>query len=417
MVAKISAGKSLFGAISYNQQKVDEGTASVLLSQNIIRPVDGSYNIPLCMRSFEPYLAANNKTLNPVIHISLNPHPDDKLSDEQLKDIAREYMEKLGYGKQPYLIYKHEDIDRMHLHIVSVRVDENGKKIDDSYEKRRSKNITRALEKKYNLMPAEKQKQSESLPVKPVDINAGNVKKQIANTVKALVKDYRFQSVNEFRALLSLYNITVEEVKGEVRGKPYNGLVYSALDKEGEKVGNPFKASLIGKTVGYNALYKRISTAKETTKERGVYNRSRDIIVSALKNNPDRMKFEKELLKNGMSVLFRVNNEGRIYGVTFIDHKEKAVFNGSRLGKEFSANIFHELFNGNNRKQEESNGFDINKGNADVSGYTSQQQEQGSTAESIAGIFSMEQHGDNYEEIAFVNRMKRKKKKRKGRNL
>ncbi|WP_157257621.1 relaxase/mobilization nuclease domain-containing protein, partial [Dysgonomonas macrotermitis] len=148
MVAKISAGKSLFGALAYNQAKVDKGTADVLFSQNIIRTVDGSYNMALCMRSFEPYLAANNKTLNPVIHISLNPHPDDKLTDEQLSSIAQEYMDKLGYGKQPYLVYKHEDIDRKHIHIVSVRVDETGKKISDSFEKKRSDTIRKELEKK-----------------------------------------------------------------------------------------------------------------------------------------------------------------------------------------------------------------------------------------------------------------------------
>lgn len=177
MVAKISSGKSLFGALSYNQQKVDKKIANVIFSQNIIRTVDGSFNIPLCIRSFEPYLAANHKTENPAFHVSLNPHPGDVLSDAQLCDIAQEYMQKLGYGSQPYLVYKHEDTGRAHLHIVSVRVGESGAKIRDSYEKRRSKQITRWLEKKYNLIPAEKKDYGQELPLKPVDIKAGNVKK------------------------------------------------------------------------------------------------------------------------------------------------------------------------------------------------------------------------------------------------
>ena len=63
MVVKISAGKSLFGALTYNQTKVDEGTADVLFSQNIIRTVDGFYNMALCMRSFDAYLAANTQIL------------------------------------------------------------------------------------------------------------------------------------------------------------------------------------------------------------------------------------------------------------------------------------------------------------------------------------------------------------------
>lgn len=410
MVAKISAGKSLFGALSYNQEKVDKATADVLFSQNIIRTVDGSYNMALCMRSFEPYLVANNKTANPVIHISLNPHPDDVLTDEQLSNIAQEYMEKLGYGKQPYLVYKHEDIDRKHIHIVSIRVDENGKKINDSFEKKRSDEIRKEIEKKYNLFPAEKQKQQENIPLKRVNYKAGDVKKQVSNVAKAVMKSYRFQSFNEYRAVLSLYGVTVEEVKGEVRGKAYNGLVYSALDKKDKKVGNPFKASLIGRNVGYDALQKRIAFSKQSMKDKAIYNRSLTIISPLLTNRHNRKTFEKELARNGISVLFRENDEGRIYGATFIDHQEKVVFNGSRMGKEFSANVFHELFSKDKTDNHEQD-FDKSFGNSN--GFN----EQDSAAGAVASLFSMEQHGDNYEEIAFTNRMKRKTKKKRGPKL
>ncbi|SHG49943.1 relaxase/mobilization nuclease domain-containing protein, partial [Dysgonomonas macrotermitis] len=300
------------------------------------------------------------------------------------------------------------DIDRKHIHIVSVRVDETGKKISDSFEKKRSDTIRKELEKKYSLLPAEKQRQPENLPLKRVDYKAGDVKKQVSNVVKAVMKSYRFQSLNEYRAVLSIYGVTVEEVKGEVRGKAYNGLVYSALDRKGEKVGNPFKASLIGKAVGYDALQKRIAFSKQSMKEKAVYNRSRNIISTLLANKPDRKVFEKELAKNGISVLFRENDDKRIYGVTFIDLQEKMVFNGSRLGKEFSANVFHELFNGNSRQEDKDFGMDRS---FDTNSYSPGQE---SASEAIAGIFSMEQHGDNYEEIAFTNRMKRKKKRRKG---
>lgn len=409
MVAKISLGNSLFGALSYNQEKVAEGLAKVIYSNRIIQTDDGSCNIPLCLRSFESYLRANKKTENPIVHISLNPHPDDKLSDEQFSEIAQLYLEKLGYGDQPYLIYKHEDLDRHHLHIVTTCVKENGERMDDSFEHRRSKDITRELEKIYNLLPAEKKHYSENLPLKKVNYKEGDVKKQVANTVKALMNDYRFQSVNEYRALLSIYGVTVEEVKGEVRGKAYNGLVYSALDGKDEKVGNPFKASLIGRTVGYDALQKRIAFSKKSMKDNPVYNKTKAVVCSALVNNPNRKSFEKELAKNGISVLFRENDDKRIYGVTFIDHNEKAVFNGSKMGKEFSANVFNERLNG---QSDDKHRFDDKS--LDNSYSTNYDQKQDSAIEAVAGIFSMEQHGDNYEEIAFTNRMKRKKKKRKG---
>ena len=156
MVAKISVGSSLFGALSYNQNKVDEEQGKVLLSNRMFESEDGNFSIRRCMECFDMHLPADLKTEKPIIHISLNPHPDDVLSDSQLADIAKEYMDKLGYGNQPYMVYKHEDIARHHIHIVSIRVDDTGKKINDKFEHIRSKQITRELEQKYGLHPAEK---------------------------------------------------------------------------------------------------------------------------------------------------------------------------------------------------------------------------------------------------------------------
>ena len=409
MVAKMNIGSSLFGALSYNQEKVDKQEGKILFSNRVIQNTDGTHNMYFNMKSFEPYMEANKRTEKPVLHISLNPHPDDKLTDEQLSDIAQEYMDKIGYGNQPYLVYKHEDLDRHHLHIVSIRVDETGKKLNDSFEKRRSEEVRKYLEEKYKLLPAEKQQQSNTLPMKPINIKEGNIKKQISNITKPLIKDYLFQSVNEFRALLNIYNVTVEEVKGEVRGKAYNGLVYFALNKKGEKTGNPFKASLIGRDVGYNALLKRIDSSKAVLKDKKAYNRTKSTVSALLKETPSRKQFEKELAKNGIFVLFRTNDDKCIYGVTFIDHKEKAVFNGSRMGKEFSANVFHNLFSGNKN----DNLLEKDDWKKDFGANYSREQDN----KNSIGLFAMEQHGDNYEEIAFVNRMKRKKRKPKGPKL
>lgn len=410
MIAKINVGSSLFGALSYNEEKINEGLGKILFSNRIIQQTDGSYNMYLNTKSFEPYLDANKRTEKPILHISINPHPDDKLTDEQLSDIVQEYMEKMGYGNQPYLVYKHEDLDRHHIHIVSINVDETGKKISNSNDYKRSKNITRELEKKYGLLPAEKKHYSENLPLQRVNPKAGDIKKQVANVAKCLMKDYRFQNINEYRALLSLYGVTVEEVKGEVRGKAYNGLVYSALDKKGEKTGNPFKASLIGRIVGYNALQKKMDFSKKSMKDKAVYDRTKEVVSLCMNRNYSCKQFQKELAKNGISVVFRENEDKRIYGVTFIDHQEKAVFNGSRMGKEFSANTFQKLFNEDSRP-DNNHGFEKSFG----SDYHSSEQQ--SAPEAVAGLFSMEQHGDNYEEIAFTNRMKRKRKKRRGPNL
>ena len=334
----------MFGALAYNQNKVDSEEAKVLFSNRMLLSEDGHFSIGECMRSFEMQMPVQLSTKKPILHISINPHPEDKLSDSQLSDIAREYMQKLGYGDQPYLVYKHEDINRHHIHIVGLRVDENGKPLNDRFEHRRSKQITRELEQKYNLYPAERKARTERPELKKVDYTAGDVKHQIGNAVKAACYGYRFQSFGEYKALLSTYNICAEEVKGEVNGKPYQGIVYSATNDKGEKAGNPVKASRIGKSVGYEAVQRRMEKSGEAIKSGKLKEHTRKIVADAVRNTRIRKELEQQLRKQGIDVVFRQNDSGRIYGVTFIDHESRVVLNGSRLGKEYSANMFNERF-------------------------------------------------------------------------
>lgn len=342
MVAKISTGQSLHGAIAYNQNKVDEGHARVLATNLVLQPADGQFNISDCMNDFRRWMPSHFRTENPVIHISLNPHPDDVLTDEQLTAIGEEYMQKLGYGNQPYIIFKHEDIERKHIHIVSLRVDSNGKKINDSNEYRRSKAITEELEQKYGLHPAQGQKKGEDWQLTPVDISKGNLKKQIANVVKPLLKMYRFQSIGEFRALLSLYDIGMEEVKGEANGHSYHGILYSALDKDGEKSGTPIKSSVLGKSTGIAAIEKQMQQSGTVIKDKKLKERTRRIVSAAMRRPRTESDFRRELSAQGIDLVLRRNEDNRIYGVTFIDHHNRVVLNGSRLGKDFSANVFNE---------------------------------------------------------------------------
>lgn len=422
MVAKIGHGASLFGAISYNQLKVEEENGEVLFAQNIIESPDGNYRMHDILRSFEPYLAANKRTEKPVIHISLNPNPKDPVSDETFRGMAQRYMDGLGYGNQPYIVFKHTDIQRKHIHIVSVRVNEDGSCIPDTFEKRRSMEICRALEKDFKLTPADKTERQKILPLQKVDYEKGNVKRQVSNVVRELGKTYRYQSMGEYRALLSIFNLKVEEVKGERKGAPYNGLVYAVLNEKGEKVGNPFKSSLFGKTDGFEALQKKMSTNKEQWKtDKLTKNKLRIIVQSAISISKNRKDFEKQLSEKGLSIVIRENEQGRIYGITFIDHHNKIVLNGSRLGKEFSANIFHEWFaNGNKPEQTTIHvpvlGKEQSPKNDKSFENTTASIDKGFLGAALS-LFTLEMNGSDYEEEKFRRKMMRKKKTRKKRKL
>lgn len=344
MVAKISIGNSLYGALAYNGEKINKDEGKLLATNKIFDEGTGKMDIGRAADDFRSRMPARVRTRNTVIHISLNPHPDDRLTDVELENLAREYMEKLGYGEQPFMIYKHEDIDRHHLHIVSLNVDEKGKRLNKDYLFRRSKRITGELEKKYGLHPADRRQQRHDNPMGKVDVSQGDVKRQVANTVKALAASYRFQTFGEYRALLSLYNVTVEEARGEVNGREYAGLVYSATDDDGNKVGNPFKASRIGKSAGYKAIEERFTVSGKQIKEKNFTEPTRRKVLAALDRTNRRAEFIALLKEKGVDVVLRETDTGRIYGATFIDHRTGCVLNGSRMGKELSANALHEHF-------------------------------------------------------------------------
>ena len=355
MVANIRSGSSPGGALYYNKEKVDKDEAEVLLWQKMLEPFDkhGRLDVDACMESFWPYLEANRRTTNTVFHASLNPSPEDKLTDDQLRDIAQEYMERMGYGNQPYIVFKHKDISREHLHLVSLRVDELGRKISDSHEYDRSMSVLRELERKYDLHPSIKgEEQTDTPDLRKVNYKAGNVKQQVSSVVRSCLRNYKCSSYGEFRTLLECFNISVEERTGTIDGRNYAGIVYGALTDDGYGTGTPIKSSKIGKDVGYKALQRYYENSKIKLKEDGNLARLRQTVRDTMSPHNTRDEFRQLLKADGIDTIFRINPVGRIYGVTFIDHNAGIVANGSVLGNEFSANVFNELYSAPNEKRQ-----------------------------------------------------------------
>ena len=315
------------------------------------------------------------------------------------------------------MVYKHEDIDRHHMHIVTIRVDENGRCLDSRYNYHRSKAITRDLEEKYNLHKADRKQRQADNPLRKVDASQGNVKKQVANTVKSLCATYRFQSLGEYRALLSLYNISLEEVRGEVGGREYHGFVYSATDGQGNKVGNPFKASKIDKSVGVEAIEKWFAySAKKFKEDKKLSEMTRHSVEAVLKQTYHKDKFVELLKAKGIDVVFRHTADGRIYGATFIDHRTQSVFNGSRLGTNLSANALQEHFT-LPYENEQPIPLTIPKEDGAIS--EQERHDSGLFDEYGSGLGLMSGGGPSNEaqEAAFDRELRRKKKKRKGRSF
>ena len=421
MVAKISSNTSLFGTLLYNKNKIDKAEASLLSSKNVYEKADGLFSMQTTLKSFEPYLAANKRTERPIFHVSINPSPKDNLSDESYREIADRYMEDMGYGNQPYVVFKHTDISRTHLHIVSVRVDKTGKKLDSNFENMRSMKICRKIEKEYALHPATKQEeQGYAIPMKPLNYKEGDVKRQVGNIAKAMLRNFSFQSMGEYRTLLEKMNVTVEEIKGTKNGKPYHGLVYSVLTDDSktmkkEKIGTPFKSSLFGKSINLKTIEQHFQKSKHQIEKTRTRESLRPTIAKAIQQSQSLDEFTLLLNEQNIEPVFRKTEEGRIYGVTFIDYNNRCVLNGSRIGKEFSANVFEEKFK--NQIQAEIT-FEQNPKQ------TQKPHSSFNTADELKflGISLFEQHGDDYEEESFVKEKEqeeklRQYKKRKGRGI
>ncbi|MFE3868449.1 conjugal transfer protein MobB [Flavobacterium sp. LS2P90] len=428
MIAKIGRGSNLYGALVYNQLKVENDNGQVLYTNKIIETPDGSYATSQLLRSFEPYLLANRKTEKPILHISLNPDPNDKVSDEQFEKLAQEYMQKMGYTEQPFVVFKHTDIDRTHIHIVSVCVDEEGRKISDKFEKRRSMDVCRELEKQFCLISAIEKKQNPQNQIfKPVDYKAGDIKSQMASVIRHLPKNYKFEGFGAYNALLSLFNITTEEVKGEFDGIPKQGLVYFALNEKGEKASNPFKASLFGKQAGYVHLQQHYGKSKELLKNEPSKALLKTTIEMCLQMESDEKEFKKRLLERGINTVVRRNTQGRVYGITFVDHSSKSVWNGSQLGKNLSANVFNDWWNNGNKIEQLVQGNGASKSNATINEDIKQSHklfdflvkenmsyshEENNLIEVFGGLLSNGK-AEDYDEELFVNQTKKKARRKK----
>ena len=339
MVAKISIGNSLYGALTYNGEKINKEKGRLLDTNKIYNDGSGSVDIRRAYEDFMRWIPTSSRTERPMMHISLNPHPDDKLSDTDFTRLAHDYMQMMGLGDMPYMIYKHEDIDRHHVHIVALRVGTDGRCISDRNNFYKNKKVCRELEQRYGLKPAEREKITPDMPIKKVDPN-GDIKRQVANTVKMVGMRYKFQSMGEYNAIFGLYNVRCDTADGRVNGREYHGLVYFATDDNGNTIATPLKASRLGKFASRTAIDGRFERAKEKVDIAPTKRK----VADALSQSLGKDDFIAKLKERNIDVVFRYTDEGRIYGVTFVDHDTMTALNGSRLGKEFSANALNAHF-------------------------------------------------------------------------
>jgi Relaxase/Mobilisation nuclease domain len=341
MVAKITTPKSIEAALNYNEKKVQKGNAVCLHATNYLNEAT-SMNFYQKLNGFERLNSLNERATTKTLHVSLNFDPSEKLGENKLLQIASHYMEKIGFGNQPYLVYKHEDAGHPHIHIVSTTIKDDGSRINThNIGRNQSEKARKEIEQLYGLVKAERQQQLMKPGIKPVNVEKAiygkdETKRSISNVVGAVFSQYKFASLPEFNAALKQFNVIADRGKEEGRIYKNRGLVYRILDTNGNKVGVPIKASSIACKATLNNLEKKF-TPNETAKE-SLKPFVKIKLDDCISQSPSTMKELTEHLKQkNIYTLLRQNEEGRLYGITFVDNQNKVVFNGSDLGKGYSA--------------------------------------------------------------------------------
>jgi hypothetical protein len=339
MVAKINTPHRLLTAINYNENKVKNGKAECIYAGNYLRDVS-EMNLYQKLDRLENLNKLNDRANTKTVHISLNFDPKENLSNQKLIDIATDYMNKIGFGEQPYLVYQHNDAGHPHIHIVSSTIKHDGSRINThNLGRNQSEKARKEIELNFNLVKAEKQKRS-LYDLKAVDISKliygkTETKRGISQIVTTVMNSYKFTSLPELNAALKQFNVIAD--RGKEDGVIYKrgGLIYRLLDESGNKVGVPIKASSIYSKPTLSNLEK-LFDSNESTKESLKQHTKKAIDESLASNLSDIKKLIAVLSEKQIYTVIRKNAEGRMYGITFVDNKNKCVFNGSDLGKSYS---------------------------------------------------------------------------------
>ena len=341
MVARIKIASSLSTSLNYNEQKVAHQEALCIHAVNYAKDLE-QLNFYNKLRRMEHQAALNERVKANSVHISLNFHEADKLTKDRLKEIAGSYMQQIGFGDQPYLVYEHKDAGHQHIHIVSTNIRADGSRINTHNIGRNQSEIARKnIEHTYGLVKAEGQqrRQKQAIDhafVHKVQYGRVETKQAIANVLDLVVNLYKFTSLPELNAVLKQYNVTADRGKEDSRLYKYRGLYYRALDENGNKIGVPIKASSFYNKPTLANLEKKFDRNEELRQPHK--QRLKTQIDWALHGgNTSLPELKKDLEKEDIATIIRQNEQGKIYGITIVDYETKCVFNGSDLGKEYSA--------------------------------------------------------------------------------
>ncbi len=243
MIGKVSIGKSFGGVVRYVMEK----DHAEVLDMSGVR----SENPTVATKDFNAIRSQKPEIKNAVWHTSISFAEADKLTNEDMKKIASDYLEKTGLDKHQYLVVRHHDTAHEHIHIVSNRIGYDGAVASDKWCKNRTANVCDKLEVKYGLTIARNQG-------KPKVVSQDKIKviKEVKNKVKSAIQECLDKGVHDFKSLkVELGKKSIEmNLQIQTTGR-VNGISF-------EKDGIAIKGSAIDKSYSYRGLSKQMEMNK-----------------------------------------------------------------------------------------------------------------------------------------------------------
>ena len=332
--------------LQYNEEKVKQGKAELIGASNFLKDHD-QLSLQDKVNRFELRTTLNELVLNNSPHLSLNFGATEALTNEKMVVLADRFMESIGFGDQPYLIYRHYDAGHTHLHIVTVNIDANGEKINISpLTLAESHRICRKLESEFFLQPsarAEQDQQDEFSMVHAQKVIYGEpgLKRAVSDVLNAVVDHYKYINIDEFNAILREYNVTANTGNENSWLQKVGGLYYHALDENGERIGVPLKASGFLLKPTLSRLEENFSlnqSLRESSRER----LQTVLDWSFAGQAPDWIAWRDGLERDGISVVVSKSRADSAEHLYFIDHKTKSAFSGESLGDQYTLNAIRE---------------------------------------------------------------------------
>ena len=253
MIAKQSIGKSFTGALNYNLKKLnhpDPKQRAEVLSTNFnsLKPQDIRKELVM-MKAMNPKLKRN------TYHASLNFSKDEQISNPKMQDIAQEYMKRMGFDSNLYIIFRHHDSNHPHCHILATRNRFDGTVVSDGNNYRKSEQIVRELEKKYRLQTVESSKQSKLKAPNRDELEmierTGRPSKKLM--LQHQVKEALKQSTTMSEFIKNLERQGINVLFNQVSTGRVSGITYQipGFKIRGQALGNQFKFGSIIKQIDY----------------------------------------------------------------------------------------------------------------------------------------------------------------------